>query len=78
MAFAITAGRATNTDRIAAAGTALGGVLPQGSAVVYDDVNEASDRTAREEAAFRPVDLGEMLGAGAVKELGLLDVRRRP
>lgn len=75
MTFAITAGvvdGVTNTDGVAAVGTALGGLFPRGLVVVHDDVNEAPDRTAREEAAFKLVDLGSVLGADTVRGLGLL------
>lgn len=76
MTFAISAGvvdGVTNTDGIAAVGTALGGVFPRGVVIVHDDTNEALDGTAREEAAFKLVDLGSILGTDVVEGLALLD-----
>lgn len=76
MTFAISAGLVdgvTNTDGIAAVGTALGEVFPRGVVVVHDDANEAPDGTTRQEAAFKLVDLGSILGADAVKGLALLN-----
>lgn len=76
MTFTISVGvvdGVTNTDGIAAVGTALGEIFPRGVVVVHDDANEAPDGTVREEAAFKLLDLGSVLGANAMKGLALLD-----
>ncbi|KAH8150331.1 uncharacterized protein LAJ45_05542 [Morchella importuna] len=75
MTFSIIAGSVdgvTNTDGITAVGTSLGSIFPRGLIVVHDDVNEESNGTASSEAAFKLVDLGDVLDAGVTKHMGLL------
>ncbi|KAK6330076.1 hypothetical protein TWF718_003504 [Orbilia javanica] len=64
--------RVTNTDGITAVGTNLGGEWPYGMVVVHDDVNEATDGSARADATFKILSLGDILGGKAVEGLGLL------
>ena len=51
----------TNTDGIAAVGTALNADFPRGLVVVHDDVNEAPDGSVNEQAAFKLVSLADVL-----------------
>ncbi|KAH8173665.1 phytase domain-containing protein [Sarocladium implicatum] len=62
----------TNTDGLAAVGRALGPDFPYGLLVVHDDANQLPDGTTSEEASFKIVALDKVLGAGPLKELGLL------
>lgn len=76
MTFSVNAGavdRVTNTDGIAAVGSSLGEMFPKGLIVVHDDANESPDGTVKAEAAFKLVDLGDVLDADAVKRLRLLE-----
>ncbi|TPX11295.1 uncharacterized protein E0L32_001113 [Thyridium curvatum] len=61
----------SNTDGVAAVGAALGGDFPQGLVVVHDDANELPDGTTSEEASFKLVSLGKILGAEQLKALNL-------
>lgn len=63
----------TNTDGLTAVGTALGPDFPYGLLVVHDDANQLPDGTTSEEASFKIVALDRVLGAGPLKDLGLLD-----
>ncbi|KFA76090.1 hypothetical protein S40288_00273 [Stachybotrys chartarum IBT 40288] len=63
----------TNTDGIAAVGTALGEEYPHGIFVTHDDANELPDGTTSAEASFKIVSLEKILGADAISALGLLD-----
>lgn len=64
----------TNTDGLAAVGTALGSRFPHGLVVVHDDANELPGRKGTSaEASFKLVPLDAILGADAVKDLGLLE-----
>lgn len=63
----------TNTDGIAAVGTALGEEYPFGIFVTHDDANELPDGTTSVEASFKIVSLEKILGADAISALGLLD-----
>lgn len=51
----------TNTDGIAAVGTALNVDFSRGLVVVHDDVNEAPDGSVNEQAAFKLVSLEDVL-----------------
>lgn len=52
----------TNTDGLAAVGTALGARFPRGLVVVHDDANELPDGGTSDEASFKLVSLGDVLG----------------
>jgi 3-phytase len=77
--FTITRGRGgrvdavSNTDGIAAIGTNLGPAFPRGLIVVHDDANQLPDGTTSEEASFKLVSLGDVLGARQWAELNLLE-----
>lgn len=64
--------RVTNTDGLAAVGTALGKEYPHGLLVVHDDANQLPDDTTSSEATFKLVPLDKVLGAAPLKGLGLL------
>ncbi|KAH7105516.1 hypothetical protein BKA62DRAFT_766877 [Auriculariales sp. MPI-PUGE-AT-0066] len=61
--------RVTNTDGIAAVGTALNEDFPRGLVVTHDDVNEAADQTVSEEAAFKLISLADVLDAALLIEI---------
>lgn len=61
--------RVTNTDGITAVGTALGLDFPRGLIVTHDDVNEAPDGSASEEAAFKFVSLADLLDGDLLQEV---------
>lgn len=62
----------TNTDGVAAVGTALGPNFPGGLVVVHDDSNELPGGGTSAESSFKLVSLESILGAEALAELDLL------
>ncbi|KAK0701428.1 hypothetical protein B0T21DRAFT_378937 [Apiosordaria backusii] len=62
----------SNTDGIAAVGTALGPRYPHGLLVVHDDANELAGGGTSAEASFKLISLAKVLGAEGLKELDLL------
>ncbi|KAK4202009.1 phytase [Triangularia verruculosa] len=62
----------SNTDGIAAVGTALGPRYPHGLLVVHDDANELAQGGTSPEVSFKLISLANVLGAEGLKELELL------
>ncbi|MBE3043735.1 phytase, partial [Candidatus Bathyarchaeota archaeon] len=62
----------TNTDGVAAVGTALGKDFPRGLVVVHDDSNELPGGGTSDESSFKLVSLEIILGAEALAGLDLL------
>ena len=52
----------TNTDGLAAVGAALGPRFPRGVVVVHDDANQLPGGGTSDEASFKLVSLGDVLG----------------
>ncbi|KAI1768029.1 3-phytase [Hypoxylon sp. FL1150] len=59
----------TNTDGIAAVGAALGDAFPYGLIVVHDDANELPDGSTSDEASFKLVSLGDVLGEKLMRQV---------
>ncbi|KAI1076605.1 phytase [Whalleya microplaca] len=59
----------TNTDGLAAVGTALGDAFPGGLIVVHDDANQLPEGGTSNEASFKLVRLGDVLSDGLMKEV---------
>lgn len=65
----------TNTDGVAAIGSNLGPLFPDGVLVVHDDTNELpGGEGADPNASYKIIGLDKVLGAPALKELNLLDL----
>ncbi|KAF4119745.1 3-phytase [Geosmithia morbida] len=63
----------TNTDGLAAISTNLGPKFPRGLVVVHDDSNELPGGGASDKASYKLIGLENILGAEAVKSLGLME-----
>ncbi|KAH7312570.1 hypothetical protein B0I35DRAFT_452443 [Stachybotrys elegans] len=63
----------TNTDGITAIGRSLGPAFPLGLFVTHDDANERPDGSTSSLASFKFARLEDILGADAIKELGLME-----
>lgn len=60
----------SNTDGIAAVGTALNSDFPGGIFVTHDDANELAGGGTALEASFKLVSLEDILGQERIKDLG--------
>ncbi|KAJ8127043.1 hypothetical protein O1611_g6595 [Lasiodiplodia mahajangana] len=52
----------SNTDGITAVGTSLGSAFPHGLIVVHDDANQLPESGTSDEASFKLISLGDVLG----------------
>ncbi|KAI6093209.1 3-phytase [Hypoxylon rubiginosum] len=59
----------TNTDGIAAVGAALGDAFPHGLIIVHDDANQLPEGGTSDEASFKLVSLGDVLGPELMQEV---------
>ncbi|XXG99727.1 hypothetical protein Hte_006068 [Hypoxylon texense] len=59
----------TNTDGIAAVGAALGDAFPNGLIVTHDDANQLPEGGTSDEASFKLVSLGDVLGKELMQEV---------
>lgn len=59
----------SNTDGLAAVGAALGPRFPQGLVVVHDDANQLPGGGTSDEASFKLVSLGDVLGDELLKDV---------
>ncbi|ORY71027.1 phytase [Pseudomassariella vexata] len=59
----------SNTDGITAVGTGLGDRFPAGLVVMHDDANQLAEGGTSDEASFKMVGLGEVLGEELTKEV---------
>lgn len=59
----------TNTDGLAAVGAALGARFPRGLVVVHDDANQLPGGGTSDEASFKLVSLGDVLGDERLKDV---------
>lgn len=61
----------SNTDGIAAVGTALGDLFPRGLVVVHDDANQLAEGGTSDEASFKLVSLAHVLGDELMRDVDL-------
>ncbi|KAI2775755.1 3-phytase [Daldinia loculata] len=59
----------TNTDGLAAVGAALGDAFPSGLIVTHDDANQLPEGGTSNEASYKLVSLGDVLGEELMKEV---------
>ncbi|KAI0159905.1 3-phytase [Hypoxylon sp. FL1284] len=59
----------TNTDGVAAVGAALGAAFPDGLVVTHDDANQLPGGGTSDEASFKLVSLGDVLGEELMQEI---------
>ncbi|KAK8040292.1 hypothetical protein PG991_000080 [Apiospora marii] len=68
----------SNTDGIAAVGTALGAEFPYGLVVVHDDANELPEGGTSDETSFKLVSLKDVLGDDLLRDVDVdWDPRRQ-
>ncbi|KAI0118977.1 3-phytase [Daldinia grandis] len=59
----------TNTDGLTAVGAALGDAFPNGLIVTHDDANQLAEGGTSNEASYKLVSLGDVLGEELMKEV---------
>ena len=59
----------TNTDGLTAVGAALGDAFPSGLVVTHDDANQLPEGGTSDQASYKLVSLGDILGKELMKEV---------